>query len=93
MSSMKPSAVVVYTTRYCPYCFRAKALLDSKSVAYKEIPVDGKPDLREKMTRLSGGAHTVPQIWVGDYHVGGCDELYMLERRGNLDPLLAGEPI
>jgi len=81
-------AVVIYTTAYCPYCIRAKRLLDSKAAPYKEIKVDGNPALRHEMTQLSG-RHTVPQIWIGERHIGGCDELYALERGGQLDGLLA----
>ncbi len=81
-------AVLIYTTAWCPYCIRAKALLDKKGVAYEEIGVDGKPDLRAEMSRKAG--HTsVPQIWIGSTHVGGCDDLYALERAGKLDALLS----
>lgn len=83
-------AVVIYTTAWCPYCIRAKRLLDSKLVPYNEIKVDNDPVLRREMTQLSG-RHTVPQIWIGERHVGGCDELYSLERSAQLDPLLAAE--
>lgn len=83
------AAVTLYTTRYCPYCVRAKHLLDQKKAAYREIPVDGDPGLRAEMEQLSG-RHTVPQIWIGDRHIGGCDELWALERRGELDALLQG---
>lgn len=83
-------AVVIYTTTFCPYCIRAKRLLDSKQVGYEEIKVDNDPALRSKMTQLSG-RYTVPQIWIGKQHVGGCDDLYALERSGRLDPLLAGQ--
>ncbi len=79
--------VVLYTTQYCPYCIRAKQLLASKGVDYQEIAVDGKPQLREEMIQKSG-RYTVPQIWIGDEHVGGCDELYVLERQGRLDAML-----
>ena len=82
--------VVLYTTRVCPFCMRAKYLLDSKGVDFEEIPVDFNPELRAKMTELAGGQSTVPQIWVGDFHVGGCDDLYRLEQQGKLDQLLAG---
>jgi glutaredoxin 3 len=81
------AAVTLYTTRYCPYCIRAKQLLDRKAVSYREIGVDGQPELRRKMVALSG-RHTVPQIWLGARHIGGCDELYELERRGELDDAL-----
>jgi glutaredoxin 3 len=81
--------VTIYTTRFCPYCIAAKRLLASKQVAFEEIAVDRRPDLRETMTARAGGAYTVPQIWIGDVHVGGCDELYELEDAGRLDPLLS----
>ncbi|MCB1644939.1 MAG: glutaredoxin 3 [Pseudomonadales bacterium] len=80
--------VVMYTTRFCPFCIRAKALLDSKGVPYRDIAVDSQPELRREMMEKSG-RHTVPQIWIGDQHVGGCDELMSLERRGLLDQALA----
>jgi glutaredoxin 3 len=83
-------AIVIYTTTFCPYCVRAKRLLDSKQVSYREIKVDNDPALRQEMTRLSG-QYTVPQIWIGDRHVGGCDDLHALERSAKLDPLLAAE--
>lgn len=79
--------VVIYTTRYCPYCIRAKHLLSHKGVEFTEIAVDGNRELRHKMEELSG-RYTVPQIWIGDQHVGGCDDLYELERRGELNSLL-----
>lgn len=81
-------SVTLYTTRYCPFCIRAKRLLDSKGVAYTDIAVDEDYRLRQEMMQKSG-RHTVPQIWIGDQHVGGCDELYALERSGELDRLLA----
>jgi glutaredoxin 3 len=79
--------VVIYTTAWCPYCIRAKQLLGQKGVAFDEIAVDSKPDLRAEMTRKAGRT-SVPQIWIGDTHVGGCDDLYALERAGRLDALL-----
>lgn len=82
--------VTLYTTRYCPFCVRAKALLDHKAVAYTDISVDNNPELRQEMMAKSG-RHTVPQIWVGEHHVGGCDELMALERSGDLDEMLAAE--
>lgn len=81
------SEVTLYTTRYCPYCIRAKMLLDKKNVDYQEIAVDGNKQLRAEMMQKSG-RHTVPQIWVGKQHIGGCDELYALERSGDLNKLL-----
>ncbi|WP_434561128.1 glutaredoxin 3 [Pseudomonas sp. R1-6] len=79
--------VVVYSSDYCPYCSRAKHLLQSKGVAFEEIKVDGKPQLRAEMTQKAGRT-SVPQIWIGGTHVGGCDDLYALERAGKLDALL-----
>ncbi|CDF86732.1 glutaredoxin 3 [Pseudomonas sp. QL9] len=81
-------AVLIYTTAWCPFCIRAKALLDKKGVAYQEIGVDGQPDLRAEMSRKAGRT-SVPQIWIGSTHVGGCDDLYALERAGKLDTLLS----
>lgn len=82
--------VLMYTTPICPYCVRAKALLKKKGVEVQEVDVFGDADARKTMLEKSGGARTVPQIFVGDVHVGGCDELYALDRAGGLDPLLAG---
>ena len=79
--------VTLYTTRFCPFCVRAKMLLDSKKVEYQEIAVDYDAQQRQTMQRLSG-QRTVPQIWIREQHVGGCDELYQLEREGGLDTLL-----
>lgn len=83
-------AVTVYSTRVCPYCMRAKALLQSKHIAYTEYLVDQEPARRVEMQQKSGGRRSVPQIFIGDRHVGGYDELYALDRRGDLDRLLAG---
>jgi glutaredoxin 3 len=80
-------SAVIYTTRFCPFCVRAKQLFDDKSVSYKEIAVDNDPALRQEMMKKSG-RHTVPQIWINDKHIGGCDELYTLQRSGKLDSLL-----
>ena len=80
--------VVIYSSNYCPFCIRAKQLLDKKRADYKEISVDGRPAIRSEMTRLAGGRTSVPQIWIGDKHVGGCDDLFALERAGKLDALL-----
>lgn len=81
--------VTVYTKGWCPYCSAAKDLLRGKSIAFDEIDITGKPAEREAMMRRSGGRSTVPQIFVGDRHVGGCDDLHALDRRGELDALLA----
>jgi glutaredoxin 3 len=80
--------VRVYSSDYCPYCSRAKALLQQRGVTdYEEIVVDGKPELRAQMTKLTGRT-SVPQIFVGETHVGGCDDLHALDRNGGLVPLL-----
>ncbi|TRX74645.1 glutaredoxin 3 [Pseudomonas mangiferae] len=79
--------VIVYSSAWCPYCIRAKQLLTQKGVAFDEISVDGKPELRAEMTRKAGRT-SVPQIWIGSTHVGGCDDLFALERAGTLDALL-----
>jgi glutaredoxin 3 len=81
--------VEIYTTRYCPYCHAAKALLKRKGVNYSEIDVSRDWDRREEMIKRANGRMTVPQIFIGTAHVGGSDELYALERAGKLDPLLA----
>ncbi len=81
--------VVMYSTRFCPYCMRAKALLSRKKIDFEDIPVDGKPELRKEMIRKSG-RHTVPQIWIGDQHIGGCEELCALERSNSLDDMIHG---
>lgn len=83
---MRP--VEIYTTPICPYCAMAKRLLQKKGVSYSEIDVSRDPSLREAMIQRAHGRRTVPQIFVGDTHVGGCDDLYALEDAGKLDPLL-----
>lgn len=83
---MKP--VTVYSTRVCPYCVRAKALLDAKHIPYTEVMVDVDEAKRAEMMQKSG-RRTVPQIFVGDRHVGGCDDLYALEHKGELDKWVA----
>lgn len=82
-------AVVIYSSDWCPYCVRAKQLLQRKGVAFEEINVDGQPAVRTAMTQKAGRT-SVPQIWIGATHVGGCDDLYALERAGKLDALLLG---
>ncbi len=83
---MKP--VEIYTSPYCGFCHAAKRLLTQKGVSFDEIDVMSKPDRKPEMIQRAGGARTVPQIFVGDTHVGGCDELFAMERAGKLDPLL-----
>ncbi len=80
--------VIVYSTPYCPYCVRAKNLLQSKGIDYEEIDVARDPQLRGEMQQLSG-AYTVPQIVINNRPIGGCDELHALERADELDKLLA----
>lgn len=80
--------VIVYSSDWCPYCTQAKQLLERKGVAFEEIRVDGKPDLRADMAKKAGRT-SVPQIWIGEQYVGGCDDLFALERAGKLDALLA----
>lgn len=83
--------VVVYSTPICPYCVQAKQLLARKGVAFRDVDVSRDAALRQDVMTRSG-RRTVPQIWIGEYHVGGFDELYALERAGKLDGLLAGPP-
>lgn len=82
------SQFVLYTTRFCPFCIRAKHLLDSKGLKYQEIAVDGDARLRQEMMTRSG-RRTVPQIWYGDRHIGGCDDLFAFERSGELKRMLS----
>ncbi|BCZ97967.1 TPA: glutaredoxin 3 [Legionella pneumophila] len=79
--------VILYTTGYCPYCIKAKELLDRKKVIYTEIRVDLQPELREEMIQKSG-RRTVPQIFINGKAIGGCDDLYALEAQGTLNELL-----
>lgn len=87
------SKVEIYTTRYCPYCISAKALLTRKKVQFIEIDVSGDPEGRAKMIQRANGGMTVPQIFIGQTHVGGSDDLHDLERAGKLDPLLKANGI
>lgn len=80
------ATITIYTTPYCPYCVRAKQLLENKEVSYEEIDVSDR-SLRPNMTKITGGT-TVPQIIINEKPIGGCDELYALERAGQLDTLL-----
>ncbi|MBI4866318.1 MAG: glutaredoxin 3 [Candidatus Wallbacteria bacterium] len=80
--------IVIYTKSYCPYCHRAKALLQKKGATFQEIDVTNDPAREEEMLKKSG-RDTVPQIWIGDMHVGGCDDLHALDAAGRLDGLLA----
>jgi len=79
--------IVMYSSGWCPYCVRARALLERKGLPFREIKVDEDPAEREAMLARSGGARTVPQIFIGDHHVGGFDDLYALDKAGRLDEL------
>lgn len=81
--------VEIYTKTFCPYCWRAKSLLESKGVEYKEIAVDFGGEIKQVMVQRASGRTTVPQIFIGEIHVGGCDDLVALDRAGKLDELLA----
>lgn len=81
--------VEIYTKTFCPYCWRAKSLLESKGVEYKEIAVDFGGEVKKVMVQRASGRTTVPQIFIGELHVGGCDDLMALDRDGRLDQLLA----
>lgn len=80
--------VLIYSSDFCPFCHRAKALLTRKGQSFKEIKVDFAPGKRDEMREKAGGRHTVPQIFINGAHVGGCDDLYDLERAGKLDAQL-----
>ena len=81
--------ITIYTTSACPYCHAAKALLKRKGAPYREIDVTGDPVARTALAKKAAGSSTVPQIWIGATHVGGCDDLHALDRAGRLDPMLA----
>lgn len=81
--------VELYTSPLCGYCHMAKRLLNSKSVSFVEFDLAKQPGKRPEMMQRAGGRHTVPQIFIGGKHIGGCDELMALERAGKLDPMLA----
>ncbi|MGY0637857.1 MAG: glutaredoxin 3 [Paraglaciecola chathamensis] len=83
------NTVEIYTKGYCPYCHRAKDLLEQKGVTYTEFKVDVQPELRPEMITRANGGSTVPQIFIGEQHVGGCDDLFALESQNKLDTLLS----
>ena len=83
------AAIDIYTIRYCPYCFDAKELLTRKGVNFNEIDATGNTEIRREMMQRANGRSTYPQIFIGSTHVGGCDDLYVLDEAGKLDPLLA----
>ncbi len=80
--------IVMYSTLFCPYCMRAKALLDSKGVDYEELRIEGDQERMREMIQRANGRNSVPQIFIDDYHVGGYDDMAALDRAGKLDPLL-----
>ncbi|MCJ7774345.1 MAG: glutaredoxin 3 [Desulfobacterales bacterium] len=80
--------IVIYSSQHCPYCIMAKELLESKNVDFKELRIDEKFEYARESVKKSGGRKTVPQIFIGDYHVGGYDDLYALDQEGKLDPML-----
>jgi glutaredoxin 3 len=84
------AAVDLYTTHLCPYCDAARSLLQRKGVAFREVDLTGDVAGRRALRDKAGGRTSVPQIWIGERHVGGCDDLHALERSGELDRLLAG---
>jgi len=81
--------ITIYTKPYCPYCIRAVALLERKGVDFTEIEAGFDPEKKREMIERSGGRMTFPQIFIGQRHIGGCDDMMALEREGRLDPLLA----
>jgi glutaredoxin 3 len=87
---MSQPDVVIYLTGWCPYCQRARGLLSKKGIQFREIDVDDDPKLREQMIARSG-RRSVPQVFIGEKHVGGCDDLFALDGRGELDRLIQGD--
>ncbi|GAB4211819.1 MAG: glutaredoxin 3 [Synechococcales cyanobacterium] len=84
------STIEIYTWSSCPFCIRAKQLLDRKGVTYREYVIDGDETARAKMAERAHGRRTLPQIFIDNVHVGGCDDLHALDRAGKLDPMLSG---
>ncbi|BAY16281.1 glutaredoxin [Anabaenopsis circularis NIES-21] len=83
--------VEIYTWRTCPFCIRAKSLLTSKGVEFTEYSIDGDEEARDKMAQRANGKRSVPQIFINDRHIGGCDDIHALDRQGKLDELLAAD--
>jgi len=81
--------IEIYTTSICPFCHAAKKLLTDKGADFSEISLTQEPHLRDRMIERANGGRTVPQIFINDAHIGGCDDLYALDSKGDLDPLLA----
>jgi len=88
MTDAATTGIIMYSTGWCPYCDRARGLLERKGLPFSEVKVDEDPAERDIMLRRSGGRRTVPQIFIGDRHVGGYDDLYALDKAGELDKLL-----
>lgn len=88
ISGIQMAKVVIYTKSYCPYCVKAKGLLKKKDVAFEEIDIENDQALAIKVMELSSGRKTVPQIFIDDSHIGGCDDLYALDEAGKLDAML-----
>lgn len=86
---MEPN-VEIYTWSRCPFCIRAKALLEDKGVEFTEYCIDGDEEARQEMSERANGRRSLPQIFIDNQHIGGCDDLHELEARGKLDPLLQG---
>jgi glutaredoxin 3 len=84
--------VEIYTKTFCSFCWRAKELLESKGIEFREISIDRGGELRDLMIKRANGRTTVPQIFIRDQHVGGCDDLFRLEREGRLEPMLTAKP-
>lgn len=82
------SQVVIYSKDYCPFCHRAKALFDAKGVTYTEYDIGVQPELRDEMIEKANGGTTVPQVFINEIHIGGCDDLMAIEAQGKLDTLL-----
>ncbi|MCG5061897.1 MAG: glutaredoxin 3 [Limnoraphis sp. WC205] len=81
--------VEIYTWSTCPFCIRAKSLLNNKGVEFTEYVIDGDEDARDKMAQRANGRRSVPQVFINDQHIGGCDDIHALEAAGKLDPMLA----
>jgi glutaredoxin 3 len=81
--------VEIYTWSTCPFCIRAKSLLNNKGVEFTEYVIDGDEDARDKMAKRANGRRSVPQVFINDQHIGGCDDIHALEAAGKLDPMLA----
>lgn len=84
-----PKQIIIYTKSYCPYCVKAKQLFKIKNLEFNEIDITDNQELVDEMLKKSNGRKTVPQIFIGEYHVGGCDDLYALNEKGELDKILS----